>query len=160
MVSMTSLRGGSWAARVCCCSSQWCHCATYSRTSPNARPRAPGSEAPGVLRQGNRAIQQSLVQVVGDKPHPEVDQGALTEGRVLGAEAVQHQLPPLVHHGQLDRVPVADVTIGLQQRRQGQQPRVHRSLTSRLRAIALGQYVLKVCVEEFMAVLAQKPKNT
>src|SRR5205814_2648714 len=83
----------------------------------------------------------------------------LTEGRLLGAEAVQHQLPALVHYGQLDRVPIADVTIGLQQRSQGQQPRVHRLLASRLRAIALGQYVLKVCVQELMAVLAQKHKK-
>src|SRR5438046_9970755 len=96
---------------------------------------------------------------MGDEPHPEVEQGALTEGRLLGAEAVQHQLPALVHYGQLDRVPIADVTIGLQQRSQGQQPRVHRLLASRLRAIALGQYVLKVCVQELMAVLAQKHKK-
>ena len=96
---------------------------------------------------------------MGDQPHPEVAQGALTEGRVLGAETVQHQLPALVHHGQCDRVPIADVTIGLQQRREGQQPRIHRLLAARLRAMALGQYVLKVCVEERMAVLAQKHKN-
>src|SRR4029453_18106054 len=123
------------------------------------RTQLPGTEAPRLLRHRDRAIQQGLVQVVGDEPHPEVKQGALTEGRMLGAEAVQHHLPALVHHGQLDRVPVADVTIGLQQRREGQQPRVHRLLASRLRAIALGQYVLKVCVEELMAVLAQKHKK-
>ena len=45
--------------------------------------------------------------------HPEVKQGALTEG-VLGTEAVQYHLPALVHHGQLDGVPVADVTVSLQ----------------------------------------------
>src|SRR5215475_3437804 len=39
MVSMTSFRGGSWAARVCCCSSHWCHRATSSRTKPRARAR-------------------------------------------------------------------------------------------------------------------------
>jgi hypothetical protein len=119
----------------------------------------PCTEAPRFLRQSDRAIQQGLVQVVGDQPHAQVKQGALTEGRVLGAETVQHQLPALVHHGQLDRVPITDVTIGLQQRREGQQPRVHRLLAARLRAIALGQYVLKVCIKALVAVLAQKHKK-
>src|SRR5262245_11745081 len=43
MVSMTSCRGGGWATKVCCCSSQQCHCFTSSRTTPSARERALGS---------------------------------------------------------------------------------------------------------------------
>ena len=114
---------------------------------------------PVCLRQGDGPIQQGLVQVVRDEPHPEVEQGALAEGGLLGTETVQHHLPALVHHGELHRVPIADVTVGLQQRGEGQQPRLHRRLASRFRAIALGQRVLKVCVEELMAVLAQKHKK-
>ena len=129
------------------------------RSGVQDRAQLPGTEPSGFLRQGDGAIQQGLVQVVCDEPHPEVEQGPLTEGRLLGPEAVQHQLPALVHHGQLDRVPVANVTIGLQQRREGQQPCVHGLLASRLLAIALGQHVLKVCVEDLMAVLAQKHKK-
>jgi hypothetical protein len=78
---------------------------------------------------------------------------------MLGAETVQHQLLALVNHGQLDRVPITDATIGLQQRSEGQPPCVHRLLAARLRAIALGQHMLKVCVEEAMTVLAQKHKK-
>ena len=44
-------------------------------------PVLPRLAVPGVLRQGDRAIQQGLVQVVGDKPHLEVAQDALTAGR-------------------------------------------------------------------------------
>src|SRR5712691_7472683 len=119
----------------------------------------PGTEAPGVLRQCDGPIQQGLVHVVGDEPHPEVQQGALTEGGMLGTEAVQDHLPALVHHGQLDGVPVADVTVGLQERGEGQQSHFHRLAASRLRARAVGQRVLKVCVEELMAALAQKHKK-
>src|SRR5207249_2629735 len=46
-----------------------------------------------------------------------------------------------------------------QQRRESQQPRLHRRLASRFSAIALGQRILKVRVEELMAVLTQKDKK-
>ena len=120
------------------------------------RAQLPRTKASGCLRQSDGAIQQGLVQVVGHPPHPEVVQGALTEGRGLGPEAVQDHLPAFVHHRQLDGIPVANMTIGLQQRREGQQPCVHWRLPSRLRAIALGQCLLQVGVEKLMAVLAQK----
>ena len=119
----------------------------------------PGTEAPGFLGQGHGPIQQGLLQVVSDEPHPEVEQRALTEGGLLGAKAVQHHLPALVHHGQLDCVPITDVAVPLQQRGQGQQARFDRLVASRARAIAFGQRVLKVCVQEFVAALAQKHKK-
>jgi len=97
--------------------------------------------------------------VVGDEAPPEVNQGALTEGRRLGTETVQDHLPALVHHGQRDGVPVADVTVGLQERGEGQQPCVHRLVASRLRAIAVGEGGLKICGEQLMAVFAQKHKK-
>src|SRR5207253_8091423 len=68
-------------------------------------------------------------------------------------------LPALVHHGQLDGVSVADMTVGLQERGEGQQPRFHQLVASRRRAIAVGQRVLKICVEQLMAMLAQKHKK-
>ena len=119
----------------------------------------PGTEAPGFLCQGHSPIQQGLIQVVGDEPHPEVEQRALAEGRLLGAKAVQHHLPALIHHGQLDRVPITNVAVRLHQRGQGQQAHFDRLVASRFRAIAFGQRVLKVCVQEFVAALAQKHKK-
>ena len=78
---------------------------------------------------------------------------------MLGTEAVQYHLPALVHHGQLDGVPVADATVSLQECGEGHQSRFHRLVASRLRAIAVGQRVLQICVEQLMAMLAQKHKN-
>src|SRR5215510_10496846 len=75
---------------------------------------------------------------------------------MLATAAVQDHLPALVHHGQLDGVAVADMTVGLQERGAGHQPRFHRLVASRLRAIAVGQRVLKIGVEQLMAMLAQK----
>ena len=88
----------------------------------------PCTEAPGLFRQRHGPIEQGLVQVVGHEPHPEVEQRALAEGGLLSPETVQHPLPALVHHGELYRVSIADMTIGLQQRREGQQARLHRRL--------------------------------
>jgi hypothetical protein len=65
-------------------------------------------QPPVLFRQRDRPLQQSLVRGVGDTPHPQVARRALIEGRMLGAEAVQHQLSALVHHGEFDRVPVPD----------------------------------------------------
>ena len=123
------------------------------------RTQLPHPEASRGLRQGDGPIQQGLVQVVRDQPHPAVAQGALAEGGLLGPETVQHQLPALVHHGEIHRVAIADVTLGLQQRRESQQPRRHWRLASRCRAIALGQRILPVRVEERMAVLTQQDKK-
>ena len=122
-------------------------------------PQLPGPEAPGFLCQGHGPIQQGLIQVVGDEPHPEVEQRALAEGGLLGAKAVQHHLPALVHHGQLDRVSITDVAVRLQQRGQGQQARFDRLVAASARVIACGQRVLKVCVQELVAALAQKHKK-
>jgi hypothetical protein len=63
---------------------------------------------------------------VGDEPHAKVAQRALAAGGLVGAKAVQHHLPTLAHHGQLDRVPIPDVAVCLQQRGQGQQARFDR----------------------------------
>ena len=62
---------------------------------------------------------------------------------MLGTEAVQYHLPALVHHGQLDGVPVADVTVSLQECGEGQQSRFHWLVASRLRAIAVGSVCCK-----------------
>ena len=97
--------------------------------------------------------------MVGDEPPPEVAQRALAAGGLLGAKAVQHPLPALVPHGHLDRVPITDVAVHLHQRGQGQQARFDRLVASRARAIALGQRVLKICVQECVAALAQKHKK-
>lgn len=51
------------------------------------------------------------------------------------------------------------MAVCLQQRGQGQQARFDRLVATRSRAIALGQRVLKVCVQEFVAALAQKHKK-
>ena len=79
---------------------------------------------------------------------------------MLGTEAVQYHLPALVHHGQLDGVPVADVTRASQECGEGQQSRFHWLVASRLRAIAVGQRLLQICVEQLMAMLAQKHKTS
>src|SRR5262249_11910697 len=91
--------------------------------------------------------------------HPKVEQGALAEGGLLAPETIQPHLPALVHHGELHRIPIADMTVGLQQRGQRQQPRLHRGFAPRFRAIALRQRVLKVGVKDLMASLAQKHKE-
>jgi hypothetical protein len=96
---------------------------------------------------------------VGNEPHPAVEQRALAEGGMLGAKAVQHHLPALVHHSQLDHVPSTDRAVRLQQRGQSQQARFDRLVASSARAIAVGQRVLQVCVQEFVAVLTQKHKK-
>src|SRR5262249_49842525 len=57
---------------------------------------------------------------------------------------------------QRDGIPVATMTIGLPQRREGQQPCGHWRRTARLRAIAWGQRLLQVGVEQLMAVRAPK----
>src|SRR2546430_133776 len=78
---------------------------------------------------------------------------------MLDAKAVQYHLPALVHHGQLDRVPITDMAVCLQHRGQSQQARFDRLVASRCWTIAFGQRVLKVCVKELMAALAQKHKK-
>src|SRR5262249_21750221 len=57
------------------------------------------------------------------------------------------------------RIPIADMTVGLQQRGQRQQPRLHWGFASKFRAIALRQRVLKVGVKDLMASLTQKHKE-
>jgi hypothetical protein len=123
------------------------------------RTQLPGPEAPSLLRQGDRPIQQRLVQVMGDESQTKVVQRALAEGRLLSTETIPHHLPALVQHGALHGVPVADVAVCLQQCRQGQQPCRHRGLAARVRPRALRQRVLKVGIEELMASLAQKHKE-
>jgi hypothetical protein len=78
---------------------------------------------------------------------------------LLGAQAVQHHLPALVHHGQLDGVPSPDVAGCLHQRGQGQQARFDRLVASRARARAFGQRVLQVCLQECVTARAQKHKK-
>jgi hypothetical protein len=51
-----------------------------------------------------------------DEPHTKVEQRALAEGRLRSAEAIQYELPALVHHGEFHRIPLADMAVGLQQR--------------------------------------------
>src|SRR4029450_1091085 len=75
------------------------------------------------------------------------------------AKAALDQLPAFAPHAPLYRLPVPHITVGLQQRGQGQQPRFDRRFAPRLRAIALGQSRLKGGVEKLMAYGAQKDKE-
>ena len=79
------------------------------------RPQLPGAKAPGLLCQCDGPLQQDFIQIIGHEPHTKVAQRALAEGRLLGAKAIQHQLPAFVHHRALHGVSVAHVTVGLQQ---------------------------------------------
>ncbi len=132
---------------------------TKQRRGVQGRPQLPGAEAPGLLRQGDRPLQQDFVQVMRDEPHAKVPQRALAEGRLLGAKAIQHHLPALVHHREFHRVPVAHVTIGLQQGGEGQHPGFHGLFAPRLRTIGLGQGLLKVASSSSWRLVAQKHKE-
>src|SRR5437870_208839 len=121
-VSMTSCRGGVWAARVCCCASQRCHRSTSARTKPRARSRALGSP------QSTSSAALRLLCPTSVSPASSTSASA-------------------------------DVSEGLQERGEGRQPRFHRLVASKLRASAVGQRVLKICVEQVMAMLTQKYKK-
>ena len=69
------------------------------------RAQLPGTEASGVLRQCDGPIQQGLVQAVGEESHPEVKQGAPTEGDARHRGSPVPTCTALVHHGQPDGVP-------------------------------------------------------
>ena len=90
----------------------------------------PGPASAGLLRQGDRPLQQNRVQRVGDQPHPTVPQRALAGWGLLRAQAVPPPLPPLVPDGARHRVPSPDVAVGLPQRGAGQHPRVHGGFAS------------------------------
>src|SRR4029453_9279303 len=100
-----------------------------------------------------------LVQMVRDEPQAKVEQRAATEGRLLGAETVQHHLPALVHHRELHRVLIAHAAVGLQQRSQRQDPSVDGGFAPRRRTIAPGQRLLNVRVEQFMPYCAEKDEE-
>src|SRR5262249_25955831 len=108
---------------------------------------------------GDSPLHQGLVQGVRDEAHAKVAQGALAEGGLLAPETIQHPLPALVQHGKFHRIPIADMTVGLQQRGQRQQPRLHWGFAPRFRARALRQRVLKVGGKDLMASRAQKHKE-
>ena len=129
---------------------------TAHRSGVQGGAQLPGAEAPGLFRQGDRPIQQRLVQGVRDEPQAEVAQRAATDGRMLCAKTVQHHLPALIHHGEFHRVLIADVAVGLQQRSQSQAPSLDGRFAPRLWTIALGQHLLKVRVEQLMPYSAQK----
>src|SRR5215831_18733920 len=122
-------------------------------------PQLPGAKAPGLLGQGDGTLQQDFVQVMGHEPHTKVAQRALAEGRLLGAKAIQHHLPALVHHREFHGVSVTHVTIGLQQGGEDQHTGFHRLFAARLRTIGLGQSVLERGIQQLMPVLAQKHKE-
>src|SRR5262249_4059888 len=119
----------------------------------------PDTEAPGLLCQGDRPLQQDFVQVMGYEPHTKVVQRALTKGRQFGPKAIQHHLPALVHHREFHGVSVAHVTIGLQQGGEGQQTGFYGLFATRLHTIGRGQSVLEHGLEQLMTVLAQKHKE-
>jgi hypothetical protein len=106
-------------------------------------PQLSGAKAPGLLCQCDSPLQQDFVQVMGHEPHPKVVQRALAEGRLLGAKAIQHHLPALVHHREFHGVAVAHMTRGLQQGGEDQQTGFHGLLAARLRTLGLCQGVLE-----------------
>ena len=100
-----------------------------------SRPQLPGAKAPGLFCQCDGPLQQDFVQIMGHEPHAKVPQRALAEGRLLGAKAIQHHLPALVHHREFHGVSVAHMTIGLQQGGEGQHTGFHGLFAARLRTI-------------------------
>src|SRR5215471_16471383 len=96
---------------------------------------------------------------MGHEPQTKVVQRTLAEGRLLGAKAIQHHLPALVHHREFHGVAVAYVTIGLQSGSEGQHPGFHGLFAARLRTIGLCQSVLERGIQQRMTALAQKHKE-
>ena len=86
---------------------------TEQRGGVQGGAQLPGTESPSLLRQGDRPIQQCLVQVVRDEPQAEVEQCPATERWMLGVETVQHHLPALVHHREFHCLLITDVAVGL-----------------------------------------------
>ena len=123
------------------------------------RPQLPSAKAPALLCQCDGTLQQDFVQVMGHEPHTKVPQRALAEGRLLGAKAIQHHLPALIHHREFHGVSVTHVTIGLQQGGEGQQTGLHGLFAARLRPIGLCQGVLECGIQQLMTALAQKHKE-
>jgi hypothetical protein len=90
------------------------------------------AKLPRPLRERNRPGQQLLIEIVGDHSLPKRDQDALRKRRLGGTQAIQHQLPSLIHLGGDHRVGTADLIVGLQQPHHRQQGGRHRGRTSRL----------------------------
>src|SRR2546426_9815792 len=83
----------------------WGFCVVWEAGLPHK------TSSPPTQRRNGRAC-SSLTARGGGLPVG-VKQGALTEGGMLGIEAVQDHLPALVHHGQLDGGSGAAMTVGL-----------------------------------------------
>src|SRR5262249_44109696 len=118
-------------------------------------PQLLPSEAPRLLRELDRAVHEALVEVVGDRSHPEPNQGSLTERRLLLTQCSKHQLPASVILGSIDRIGVAQPIVPLQQHH-------HRQLrwwTGILAPwpITPRQLILEHRFEEFSADLPQEP---
>jgi hypothetical protein len=126
-------------------------------TGVQRRPKLPARGRAGRQRHGR--LYQPPVQVGLDPPGPEVEQGALGERRLLGVQAVQHQLPAPVHHGRLDHLVIGGTGVGLQDQRQRQLRRRHRRLPFAAVGLQLGQLGLELLAEQLMATLPQQHKQ-
>ena len=122
------------------------------RAGVQRRPQRPRPEPLRPRGQLHRALDQPPVQVMLDQPPAEPHQGSLGKRRLFRAHAVQDQLPAPVHHRRLDHLVVADLRIGLQDRRQRQPGRRHRRLPLRAVRVSFRQLGLELLVKQLMAV--------
>jgi hypothetical protein len=129
------------------------------RAGIKRRPQGPIAEPTALSGQLDSALDQPAVQVVGQQPGAEADQGALGKRRPLDIQTVQHQLPAPIHHRRLDHLVISGAGVGLQDRRQPKLRRRDRRLALGALLPGRGQLGLEVVVEQFVAVRSQPHKQ-
>jgi hypothetical protein len=91
-----------------------------------------------------------------DQALPKNDQRALAAGWRLAIQTVQDQLPAASHRGGFDHCVIRDLSLGLEERRQGQWGRGHRGMALGLVFIERQQLLLKGLGKQLVAVLPQE----
>ena len=94
-----------------------------------------------------------------DEPLPELLQCPLREGRLILSQPVEHQLPTLVHHRQLDSLRVGHSQVPLDDERHAQERGRDWLVTRSGLAIHLLQLFLERAIEEFVPLQAQESEQ-
>jgi hypothetical protein len=120
------------------------------------RPPWAGPKAPAARGDLPRPFQQATVQLLRDQALPKNDQRALAAGWRLAIQTVQDQLPAASHRGGFDHCVIRGLSLGLEERRQGQWGRGHRGMALGLVFIERQQLLLKGLGKQLVAVLPQE----